>query len=57
MERLYVLDEYPSVQHQFNVQGYHVIVRDDRLAEAVSSLSDEKRDTIINGAVVYKDVS
>ena len=47
MERLYVLDEYPSEQHHFNVQGYHVIVRDDRLAEALSSLSDEKRDIVL----------
>lgn len=47
MERLYVLDEYPSEQHQFDVQGYHVIVRDDRLAEALSSLSDEKRDIVL----------
>ncbi len=47
MERLYVLDEYPSEQHHFDVQGYHVIVRDDRLAEALSSLPDEKRDIVL----------
>lgn len=47
MERLYVLDEYPSEQHNFDVQGYHVIIRDDRLAEALSSLSDEKRDIVL----------
>jgi RNA polymerase sigma factor (sigma-70 family) len=47
MDRLYVLDEYPSEQRYFDVQGYHVIVRDDRLAEALSSLPDEKRDIVL----------
>jgi RNA polymerase sigma factor (sigma-70 family) len=47
MERLYVMDEYPSEQHCFDVQGYHVMIRDDRLAEALSSLSDEKRDIVL----------
>jgi RNA polymerase sigma factor (sigma-70 family) len=32
---------------QNSIQGYHVIVRDDRLAEALSSLSDEKRDIVL----------
>lgn len=47
MERLYVLDEYPSEQHHFDVQGYHVIVRDDKLAEALSPLPDEKREIVL----------
>lgn len=47
MERLFVQDIYPSEQHHFNVQGYHVMVQDDRLAEALSSLSDEQRDIIL----------
>lgn len=47
MEQLYVLDEYTEEQHFFDVQGYHVMIRDDRLAEALSSLSDEKRDIVL----------
>jgi len=47
MERLFVLDEYLSEQNYFDVQGYHIIIRDDRLAEALSSLSDEKREIVL----------
>ena len=47
VERLYVLDEYPSEQYHFDVQGYHVIIRNDRLAAALSSLPDEKRTIVL----------
>ncbi len=47
MERLCVLDEYPSEQYHFDVQGHHVEIRDDRLAEALSSLSDEQREFVL----------
>jgi RNA polymerase sigma factor (sigma-70 family) len=47
MERLCVLDEYPSEQYHFDVQGHHVEIRDDRLAEALSSLSDEQREIVL----------
>lgn len=47
MERLCVLDEYPSEQFHFDVHGYHVVVRDDRLAEALSSLPPEQREVVL----------
>ncbi len=47
MERLCALDEYPFELYHFNVQGHHVVIRDDRLAEALSSLSDEKREIVL----------
>jgi hypothetical protein len=33
-----VLDEYPSEQYQFDVQGYRIIIQDNKLAEALYSL-------------------
>ena len=36
MARLYVLDEYPSEQFHFAVQGYDVAVKNEKLAEALS---------------------
>jgi len=47
IEPLYVLDEYPSEQHYFDVLDYRVMVLDDRLAEAISSLPDDKRDIVL----------
>jgi RNA polymerase sigma factor (sigma-70 family) len=47
MDRLLVLDEYPFEQYHFDVQGYHIIVRDDKLGEALTSLSDEMRDIVL----------
>ena len=47
MARLYVLDEYPSEQFHFDVQGYDIVVKDERLADALGSLSDDKRDIVL----------
>lgn len=47
MERLSVLDEYPSEQNHFNVIGYHVVVEDDRLADALSALPAEQREVVL----------
>ena len=47
MVRLYVSDEYPSEQFHFDVQGYDIAVKDEKLAEALASLSDDKRDIIL----------
>ena len=47
MARLYVLDEYPSEQFHFDVQGYDIAVKDERLADALGSLSDDKRDIVL----------
>ena len=47
MSQLYVLDEHPSELASFDVQGYTVAVRDERLADALASLSEEKRSIIL----------
>ena len=47
MERLSVLDEYPSEQNHFDVLGYHVVVEDDRLADAISALPAEQREVVL----------
>ena len=47
MARLYVLDEYPSEQSHFEVQGYDVAVKNEKLAEALAALSDDKRDIVL----------
>ena len=47
MTKLYVLDEYPSDQFHFHVQGFGVTVRNEKLADALNTLSDEKRDIVL----------
>jgi len=47
MARLYVLDEYPSEQFHFEVQGYDIAVKNEKLAEALAALSDDKRDIVL----------
>ena len=42
-----ILDEHPSDYTQFDVQGYSVTVHDDRLAQALTELPDEKRDILL----------
>ena len=41
MERLYVLDKYPSGAIHFNVQGYDVAINNEQLADALAALPDE----------------
>lgn len=47
MARLYVLDEYPSDQFLFDVLGYDIAVKNERLADALGSLSDDKRGIVL----------
>ena len=47
INRAYILDEHPSDYTQFDVQGYSVTVHDDRLAQALTELPDEKRDILL----------
>ena len=47
MERLYVLDEYPSEAIHFDVQGYDVAINNEKLADALTALPDEKRDIVL----------
>ena len=47
MARLYVLDDYPSEQFHFEVQGYDIAVKNEKLAEALEALSDDKRDIVL----------
>ena len=43
----YILDEHPFDYTQFDVQGYSITVHDDRLAQALAELSDEKREILL----------
>lgn len=47
MAGLCVLDEYPSDQFHFDVQGYDIAVENEKLADALSSLPDSKRDIVL----------
>ena len=47
MERLYVLDEYPSEAIHFDVQGYDVAINNEKLADALTTLPDDKRDIVL----------
>lgn len=47
LERLYVLDEYPSDATLFDVQGYRVAVSNEKLADALSALPDDQRDIVL----------
>ena len=46
MERLYALDEYPSEAIHFDVQGYDVAINNEKLADALTALPDDKRDIV-----------
>ena len=45
--QMYVLDEYPSVQTHFHVQGYDVAIENENLANALTVLPDDKRDIVL----------
>ena len=47
MERLHVLDAYPSEAIHFDVQGYDIAINNERLADALSALSEDKRDIVL----------
>ena len=47
LPQLNATDIYPSDFYHFEVQGYPVYVSDDRLAAALSTLTDEKRDILL----------
>ena len=44
--QMYVLDEYPSEQTHFHVQGYNIPIRSEILANALVKLSEKKRDML-----------
>ena len=44
---MYVLDEYPSEQTHFHVQGYDVAIENENLANALTVLPDDKRDIVL----------
>ena len=46
MERLCVLDEYPSEAIHFDVQGYDVAINNEKLADALTALPDDLRNYI-----------
>lgn len=45
--QMYVLDEYPSEQTHFHVQGYDVAIENEDLANALTELPDDKRDIVL----------
>lgn len=47
MERLYVLDKYPSETIHFDVQGYDVVINNEQLADALAALPADKRDIVL----------
>jgi len=47
MMELCVLDEYPSEQFHFQVQGFSITVKDEKLANALTALSEEKRSIVM----------
>ena len=47
LSQLYVMDEYPSDSTFFDVLDYRVVVKDDRLADALAALPSKKRDVIL----------
>ncbi len=47
MEQLFTKDEYPSDHTYFYVLGYPIKVENGRLAEAIASLSADKRDIFL----------
>ena len=47
MERLCVLDEYLSEAIHFDVQGYDVAINNEKLADALTALPDDKRDIVL----------
>lgn len=47
MERLCVLDEYPSEAIHFDVQGHDVAINNEKLADALTALPDDKRDIVL----------
>ena len=47
VDKLYTMDEYPVEYFQFSVDGETVEVRNELLANALTSLPSEKRDTVL----------
>lgn len=47
MERLCVLDEYPSEAIHFDMQGYDVAINNEKLADALTALPDDKCDIVL----------
>lgn len=47
MERLFMLDEYPSEQSIFSVLEYDVAIKSELLADALTALPEQKRDIIL----------
>jgi len=45
--QLYIMDEYFAQDHFFNVLGNDVVVKGDELAEAISSLPEQRRDILL----------
>lgn len=47
IERFYILDEYPSDYTKFDAQGYSIIIKNRHLAQALATLSEDRRDILL----------
>lgn len=47
MTQLYAVDDHPSEQFRFRVQEFGVMVKDEKLANALITLIDEKLDIVL----------
>lgn len=47
LEKILILDDYPSEKTNFIVLGYQIAVQNERLADAISSLPGDKRDILL----------
>lgn len=47
LNTLYKMDDYPSNHTCFDVLDYRIVVKDERLAEALAALSAEKRGILL----------
>ena len=46
-EKIFILDDYPSEKTDFHVFGYQIVVQNERLADAIASLPEDKRDILL----------
>lgn len=45
--QLYVVDDYPSEQFYFWGQGFRVAIKDEKLADVLNALPNEKRNIVL----------
>ena len=56
MERLYVLDGYPSEALPFDEQGYDVAINNGKLADALAAMPDDRCASLLLASNFYLGV-